>query len=378
MQAQFSRYGLSGDIRYGSSEITAHHQRDLAATFNTSIRLDPANSFQVSGSRSFTAKGSGSVFTLTVSYTHRFGASATGGFQFSNLLGVNRGTISGTVFFDDNGNARHDPGEKGLAGVTVRLEGKRTAVSDAQGHFSFGGVQPGAYAVSLVTNDIGMRWRATSRTEEIVSVSARETESIDFGVTNFGFVSGRVFNDLFLAGESAASSSPGVSGVRVRLQSIEPGIEALTYVVDASGMYEFKNLTPGNYKVELDTQTLPPDFRSPKETTWAVTVAPMRASYLDVPLAAQRAVSGIVFIDKDLNGKIDLNKDQPVADARVVAGGQEAVTDINGSYLLRGLPAGTLTIQAYLINREATSAITVVLGAEPILLRAINFAIERK
>lgn len=88
----------------------------------------------------------------------------------------------------------------------------------------------------------------------------------------------------------------------------------------ASGMYQFNDLAPGSYLIELDSESIPPDFLLPKKTSWTVTVESLRGSYLDIALAAQRAVSGTVFTDRDGDGKFDSKVDEPLAGARVVAG----------------------------------------------------------
>ncbi len=68
--------------------------------------------------------------------------------DFGNFL---PGTISGTVFNDQNGNHRKDSGELGLAGWTVTLMLnsviKATTTTDGSGNYSFTGVVPGIYQV---------------------------------------------------------------------------------------------------------------------------------------------------------------------------------------------------------------------------------------
>lgn len=375
-QGAFSHYTLSSDVGYGEGEIFARCQRDLFASANLNVRLDAANSLQVSGSRSFTMKNTRSFSLLTLSYTHRFGASSGGGFQFTQLLGLDRGHLEGNVFFDLNSNGDQDAGEAGVPGVNVRLVG-RTATTDGQGYFSFGAMSPGTYAVTFATDDLGVRLRATTVAEQYITISSRRTSSVNFGVTNYGFVAGRVFNDLLLTGERDAKNASGIIGARVSLKSeaVSSDSAVMTYTVDASGMYQFNNLAPGSYRLEIDSETLPPDFRLPQQTSWTITVEALKGTYLDIPIAAQRAVSGIVFIDKDRDGKFDPGKDEPMKGARVAAGLAEVVTGENGFYILRNLPAGSVEIQLFLPSQIHGRLITIELGAEPTLKRAVNFAI---
>jgi hypothetical protein len=57
---------------------------------------------------------------------------------------------SGYVFEDANGNQRRDPGERGVAGATVRRSGER-ALTDANGKYRIGGDSRQAVAVDEAT-----------------------------------------------------------------------------------------------------------------------------------------------------------------------------------------------------------------------------------
>ena len=69
---------------------------------------------------------------------------------------IQRGSISGTVFQDDNGNGIQDAGEVGIEGVTVTLTGTDdfgnpvdiTVVTDASGNYTFDNLNPGSYTVT--------------------------------------------------------------------------------------------------------------------------------------------------------------------------------------------------------------------------------------
>ena len=68
--------------------------------------------------------------------------------------------ISGRLFIDYNGNAVQDPGEAGIVGRTVFLDtngngvldtGEPSALTGADGDYSFTGITPGTYTLSLQT-----------------------------------------------------------------------------------------------------------------------------------------------------------------------------------------------------------------------------------
>jgi hypothetical protein len=155
-----------------------------------------------------------------------------------------------------------------------------------------------------------------------------------------------------------------------------PGSKSLIQIADGDGRYEFRNLVPGKYILEIDPATLPENFRLPSRMSWPITVIALEGLYLDLPFAAQRAVSGIVYIDKDGDGQFDPRKDVVVAGARVVAGNAAAVSNRQGSYLLRNLPAGKINVQVYLPARKASAPLHLELGPEPILRSGVNLRIE--
>jgi hypothetical protein len=375
LQKAFSRFNLASEVRYSAGEIQARDQRNLLASLSAGVRLDAANSVQVSGWRSFATNGAGSLSALTVSYTHRFGAGSGDGFQFARLLGLDRGQIRGRVFFDTNGNGLDDAGEPGVPGMRVQIDGDRSATTDASGHFRFQ-LNPGEYSVALISADLGVRLRASTLTEQQVSLSGRQTVNLSFGVSNFGRVGGCVFNDLFLTGGTQTANMPGISGVRLILHPDRGvGGPAVTATVDGSGSYEFRNLRPGGYTIEIDPQTLPANFRLPAQAVWPVMVEPLNGFYLDIPLAAQRAVSGIVFIDKDGDGQLDPQKDEIVEGARVTAGQAEALSSTGGAYVLRNLPAGKLEILVRAPRGAKSRPVKVELGAEPVTRRGVNLMV---
>ena len=376
LQGAFSRFTLAGEARYSAGEILAREQRSLLTTFSATVRLDTANSVQVSAARSFALQSAGGQSALTLTYVHRFGGTG-GGFQFSRLLGLNRGSIQGRVFFDTNGDGNDNAGEPGLVGMTVQLNGDRSATTDENGHFRFASVSAGEYDVAVISTALGISLRASTPTEQHVAVSSRQTTRVNFSVTNYGSVAGRVFNDLLQRGRQKAGSLPGVAGVRISLHPVDSPGGHLSLTVDAGGAYQFRNLPPGKYTLEIDPTTLPADFSLPRQYSWLLTVAPLENLYQDIPLVAQRAVSGVVFIDKDGDGRFDPEKDQPVEGARVITSEIEVTTGKAGSYILRNIPAGKIEVRALALWGAESDAVTVELGEGPTRRRDLNLAVAR-
>jgi hypothetical protein len=378
VQAAFRRLDVAGEAVYSIGKFKASEQRTLLTSFNANLRLDAANSVQVNAGRGFSSGGAPGQTSLTVGYVHRFGAGSGDGFQFSNLLGLNRGRIQGRVFEDLNGNGQEDSGESGIAGMTVRIDGSKSVVTNSRGEFNFGSLEPGDYDVALLSDDIGVKLRASRATLQHVALSARHTVNLSFGLTNSGFAMGRVFNDLLLKGEQAAGEAPGLSGVKLILYPAEAMANSKPFIqmVDGNGTYEFRNLAPGKYLLEIDTTTLPANFRLPVQTRWPVTVSPLQGFYMDLPFAAQRAISGIVYVDRNGDGKFDPQTDVVVEGARVVAGKAEAMSNRQGLFLLRNLPAGKIEVRAYPSTGKASGVIKIELGPDPILRHGVNLMVS--
>jgi len=375
LQAAFSRINLANEVRYSVGEILAREQRNVGASVSMNVKLDAANSVQVSGWRSFAFDSTRSQSMLTIFYVHRFGAASAGGFQFSRLLGLDRGRIQGRVFFDQNGNGRDDVDEPGVTGMTVQIDGDQTAITDWSGRFHFK-IDAGEHNVAIISGDLGMRLKATTASEQNVSLSNRQTVNVAFGLSNFGSIAGHIFNDLSLKGDLTAGNAPGIRDVRISLHSVSKIGAPLSVTVDTSGAYQFRNLAPGSYRLEIDPASLPANFRMPSQSSWLVTVKPLENFYLDIPQIAERAVSGIVFIDKDGNGKFDPEIDETVVGARVIAGPTAVATDQSGSYLLRGLPAGRIEVRALAPWGIESLPITIELQAQPVTRRAVNIIVK--
>jgi hypothetical protein len=266
--------------------------------------------------------------------------------------------------------------------MTVQVDGSKSVISDSRGNFNFGSLEPGEYDIALISDSLGVTFRASKPTLQHVSLVPHQTINLSFGLTNGSFAAGRVFNDLFLTGEQNAGEAPGLRGVTLILHPADgtristPGSKSLIQIADGDGRYEFRNIAPGKYILEIDPATLPENFRLPLRMSWPITVIALQGLYLDLPFAAQRAISGIVYIDKDGDGQFDPRKDVVVEGARVVVGNSAAVSTRQGSYLLRNLPAGKMNIQVYLPARKANAPIRLELGPEPILRSGVNLRIE--
>jgi hypothetical protein len=379
-QAKLSRYSATAEVRLDDSKLGVHSQQNIVSAISLAMRLDSVNSIGVSTNVQRALKGSGlygsqdGFSAITFSYTRQLGGPAEKGFLMK-LLGRDHGTVKGRVFADSNANGKDDPGESGIAGIKVQLDDGHSVETEQNGNFRFDRVKLGSVTVRLASDDLGTRLRASTAGQQEITLAARQTANVSFGVVDFGFVAGRVFNELQATNTGDATNKPGINGVRLKLIPHGQTTPSMTRVTDYGGIYEFRNISPGKYSIEVDAETLPAYFRMPAQTSWELTVQPVRGSYLDIPLFAQRRVAGVVFIDKNGDGKLDPAIDEVVPNATVTAGQTKVVTGPDGAYLLRGLPAGKIEIVATDPAGKKSAPFTIELTPEPLIKSAVNLAI---
>ncbi|WP_457664695.1 SdrD B-like domain-containing protein [Thiolapillus sp.] len=193
---------------------------------------------------------------------------------------VQPASLSDRVWYDTDGDGIQDAGEPGLGGVTVTLYAAAnpgtvlaTTVTDANGNYSFQGLPADDYVVHFaapanhVISPAGQAPGnadsdpdpATGLTAIITLVAGENNSDIDAGmyVPNATLVSigDVVWNDLNGDGNQDAGEA-GLSGVDIVLYDAS-GNELLRVTTSSDGSYLFDNLVPGDYRVEVDTTTLP-------------------------------------------------------------------------------------------------------------------------
>ena len=374
IQKTFSRFTTTAEVRYNAGEVLAVNHKNLYIAASIGIRLDNANSLQVNGWRTM---GGRSENGITLSYTHQLGSSGDG-FQFLRLFNFNRGKISGRVFYDLNGNGRPDPTEPGVPGMKIQIDGKRNVTTDKNGRYELS-ANEGQHKVVLISSELGVRLLATTATNNIVALDSGQKLNLNFGVRDFGSISGRVFNDTDLSGTMPARNPIGLGGIRIIIKSVNVGYGSFTLKQETQGdgTYDFRDLRPGVYTIEIDPASLPANFNIPGITSSPINVEALHSTYYDVPLAAQRAVAGVVFIDRDGDGRYTVGNDEPVQGASVTIDNKSSISGVDGAYLLRNLPAGKTELIVRFGSGAENTSIIVELGAEPVTQQSIDIPITR-
>jgi hypothetical protein len=183
--------------------------------------------------------------------------------------------LGDTVWLDNNGNGVQDAGEPGIEGVILELLDSDgdilgTVVTDADGYYEFP-VDAGVYSVAVTASnfDAGGALEGLELTSETdlfdVEVTDANILTLDFGYQATGSFGNFVWYDA--NGDGIFNEDPGSGLGGVTLTLTEAGDDGVlgtaddvvigTTVTDAGGAYDFLNLPPGLYQVDVDESTVP-------------------------------------------------------------------------------------------------------------------------
>ncbi|WP_282944470.1 SdrD B-like domain-containing protein [Cellulomonas endometrii] len=189
-------------------------------------------------------------------------------------------SVGDRVWVDVDGDGIQDVDEPGLAGVTVNLTASGAPVTDvagnavqpvitgADGAYSFNGLLPGAYTVSVdpaasgpalagyipapagATGDPATD-SSDGSTNSRVLVGGESDTTLDFGYEPLRAIGDTVWRDDDRDGVQDVGE-PGVPDAIVRLLDATGTNVLATTVTDAAGGYRFDLLHPGGYRVQVE------------------------------------------------------------------------------------------------------------------------------
>ncbi len=188
-----------------------------------------------------------------------------------------KGTIGDTIWYDADSDGIQDPGELGLAGVTVTLTGDTdgdgnpdtvVVTTDANGHYLFDQLTGGDYTITVSNLPPGMTQTADpdgvrDNTTSLTLAGGETNLDQDFGYTGTGSIGDTIWNDANGNGTQDGGES-GLAGVTVTLQADlnnDGIIDTVTTTTDSSGNYHFDNLPADTYTIIVDPTTLPPGMQ---------------------------------------------------------------------------------------------------------------------
>ena len=284
---------------------------------------------------------------------------------------VKKHAISGTVYLDQNRDKTKNTGDIAQSGVTVKLVDPSgnvvaTTTTDADGNYSFTGLNDGTYTVQV---DKTGPLASTEQTEDPSGNGDSRSQAITFtrsdpDVTNVNFgyaedytVSGTVYYDKDRS-ETLNNSEPGFDGITVKLLG-EDGSVVATTTTKADGTYSFAKLPAGKYTVKVEPsdllkkleQTEDPDGTK-DNTSGVVQVSHDNPSVKNVNFgyATNYTIKGTVYRDADRSETLEdgeklyqgVTVDLLDASGNVVA---TTTTDAHGAYAFTNLEEGTYKVR---------------------------------
>ncbi len=155
-----------------------------------------------------------------------------------------------------------------------------------------------------------------------------------------------------------------IAGVRVYLDSDNDGVFDATEAsatTDVGGAYSIGNFFNGTYTVRVDTSTLPAsyaqtyDLTAPStDHTATVTLSGTSRADVDFGYRNDASIGDFIWNDRDNDGVQDAGEPgiagvlvylDANANSIFDAGERSALTDLNGTYLIDNLPAGTFLVR---------------------------------
>jgi hypothetical protein len=200
-----------------------------------------------------------------------------------------------------------------------------------------------------------------------------------FDVNDLATITGRIVGDVDRTVAVTVVAPSETLEVKVILQSADPsyGHFVREAISDENGSFSFEYLAPGTYTLRIDPASLPAKYRPVAPGPQKIEVGSAGNVECDLQIAAQRTVSGVVFIDKDGDAVFDARKDQPVTGAIVRSQRQIAISDAAGAYELRELPGGRVGLVVESPTHDKNTHIVLELGPGPVSNRVVNVPMNR-
>jgi protocatechuate 3,4-dioxygenase beta subunit len=298
----------------------------------------------------------------------------------NNFGELNAGSLSGFVYVDQNNNGVKDPGESGIASVTVTLTGtdnlghavNLTQATAADGSYRFANLVPGTYALSESGTDSYLDGKDTAGSQggtvgqdavtNITLASGVNGVNNNFGEQQQASASGCVYFDI--NNDGVRENEPGIGGNTVTLSGVDDrgATVSLTTATAGNGTYSFNNLRPGTYTL---TQSQPAGWLDGKDTIGTQGGVVSNDQFSNIQLAsgqsgvnnnfgelAQSILRGTVYFDANSNGVMDAGEPGLPGVTITLTGvndlGQSVnvsqITDANGAYAFGLLRPGTYAI----------------------------------
>ncbi len=339
MRRSSSRDQVTYNFLHEADELTSGQNTFTTHTLTYSRQVTPSNEAGLSLSMFDAGPGPYRV-RYQFDYRHHFNSLPS--FFAPNA----HGGISGYVFRDDSGTGEFSQGMAGLEGAEVVLDADHHARTDGRGFYLFQHVAAGPHRLEVIPH-AGQAFYFTTPS----AVSAEINSRVNFGVAfALGHVFGSVLND----------SGEPIGGVAIHMKGAK---QEITLHAGDNGQFDHNGIAEGRYAVAVDANSVPPGYYLGQLEAATLEVEPGNPARVDFQIKAMRAVVGRVLA-------FDSHKGREVAVSGVVVVLKElscaVLTDKNGTFRFRDLPAGRYTVSA--VYREKETAQDVVLAGGPSLV----------
>lgn len=296
----------------------------------------PATTTDSNGGYSFTSVVPGSyslILLVPTGYVTRGAIEylvniGSGGSARANFALQAQGVIQGVVFDDLNGNGEQDTGESGVGGVSILRNAALPVVTDASGGYSYKDVTPEDYTMNMALPAGYVAGGPTSRT---VTVSSGGSAQANFAILAQGVIQGIVFEDRNSNGYQDGGE-PGVGSIAIQRN------DGQATGTDGTGGYQYRDVTPGSYTVEL--LTLPEGYIADGLAKQSVNVGSGGSAQANFAVLVQGVIQGVVFEDRNGNGTQE-HSEPGVGDVEVsLDGGTSQLTDIEGGFVFEEVTPG--------------------------------------
>jgi hypothetical protein len=243
-------YSTSKDTPVGTLQRGINLGCGAMATLPDSYYLNADVRYSTSSFSGFGSSDS-SGLQATLGLVKRFGwgrASGAGALSgiFGDALMASAGGIEGEVYLDYNRNGLRDPGEPGLARVTIQLEDKSRAVTDSHGRYKFDNIATGVHIVSIDERGLDASLNLLTPASQRVEVKLRETTGVSYTIIKAGSIRGKVLVDAN-DNNSADSADTPLSDILIYLVDNRTNTFS-----DSDGNFVLDNMLPGSYEVRID------------------------------------------------------------------------------------------------------------------------------
>ncbi len=239
-------------------------------------------------------------------------------------------SITGVVYVDEKMGGLYDPHMRTLAAVEVTLDGWNRTWTDQNGCYVFSRVAKGSHTVEAHFRSQKPFWFTTPSV-----VRTPVNQSVDFGIT---------FAASTLVGYVRNDAGLGLPDTEIEISG--PGGKLVSHS-DADGRFAASGLSPGEYELIVDANSVPPGHKLDELQPIRRRLEAGIPESVEFRIHAMRTVFGRVSNYDPGSGQY-----RPLAGTTVEIPelSLQATTDRLGKFVFRGLPSGsyTLSVSGYM------------------------------